>query len=118
MLINHIFRNWSTIVDIYAAHFSKSKITVATGIAKLRLLTSRRFSLIFMNEETAYEQQCYYLYQVGADVSGHFGTDGAEVSGHFGTSADVLRTVRHWCRSVLGPKCLYTSKTLSVQRSL
>ena len=42
-----------------------------------------------MNEETAYEQQCYYLYQVGADVSGHFGTDGAEVSGHFGTSAEV-----------------------------
>ena len=33
-----------------------------------------------MNEETAYEQQCYYLYQVGADVSRHFGTDGAEVS--------------------------------------
>ena len=46
-----------------------------------------------MNEETAYEQQCYYLYQVGADVSGHFGTDGAEVS---------------WVRSVSGPKCLYT----------
>jgi len=36
-----------------------------------------------------YEQQCYYLYQVGADVSGHFGTDGAEVSRHIGTSADV-----------------------------
>ena len=57
-----------------------------------------------MNEETAYEQQCYYLYQVGADVSGHFGTDGAEVSGH--QCRYVLRTVRHWCRSVLGPKCL------------
>jgi len=44
---------------------------------------------IFTNEETAYEQQCYYLYQVGAEVSRHFGTDGAEVSGHFGTSADM-----------------------------
>jgi len=67
-----------------------------------------------MNEETAYEQQCYYLYQVGADVSGHFGTDGVEVSGHFGTSANMsygqfgTGAEVSWVRSVSGPKCLYT----------
>ena len=71
-----------------------------------------------MNEETAYEQQCYYLYQVGADVSEHFGTDGAEVSGHFGTSADMsygqfgTGAEVSWVRSVSCPKCLYSIQVI------
>ena len=45
-----------------------------------------------------------------AEMSGQFGT-GAEVSyGHFGTSAEMS-----WVRSVLGPKCLDTlySRTMN-----
>jgi len=47
-----------------------------------------------------------------ADMPGQFGTS-AEVSyGHFGTSAEMS-----WVRTVLGPKCRYTSfTTLTLHR--